>query len=142
MFKFEAITPDNFSILQQLFGDSQKDWVSPPDDIWLSRLQNSTDHTAFLVHMLDEPIGYIEIFIESATNHSIRIAITKKYRGQGLGTDVLRDFIEKQPTNIVFIAYIEPDNLLSIKVFEKAGFSLSDTQNDQNLLKFVLDRSL
>ncbi len=62
----------------------------------------------------------------------ISISLTKEFRSQGFGTQIIKESIKKAGyTNV--IAYINTSNIPSVKSFEKAGFKNS------NLLKFKFE---
>ncbi len=71
----------------------------------------------YIVSNHNTPIGSCYI---SETNE-IGIAIFKKYRRQGLGTNMLEHLMKLYP-NEDFLANINPKNEKSIRLFEKVGF--------------------
>jgi RimJ/RimL family protein N-acetyltransferase len=65
---------------------------------------------------------------EGQTAAIISISLADKYRGQGLGTQLLRAAVAaatEQLGNVKFIGYVLTDNGNSRKMFEKSGFLLS-----------------
>ena len=72
-------------------------------------------------------IGQVRIDKKFGEN-VISISITKKYRGLGLASEIIKEAVEKSKLQSA-TAYVYKNNVSSIKSFEKAGFI------DSNLIK-------
>ena len=68
----------------------------------------------YIVEIDGEAIGYFG-FVEG----DFRIAICREYRGQGVGTQVVKDWIEKFAGRCV---YVHKENKQSLKIFLANGF--------------------
>ena len=83
-----------------------------------------------------QPIGYVFFsapFVESEqVNAEVRYIIDPNYRNRGLGTKAVQqstDYILSQENISNLRAFIDPENLSSLAVIQKAGF----IETDQNL---------
>lgn len=125
MFSFVSITQENFPVVSGLFGESKDDWVGNLDEEWLEDILHTEAKTAFIIYTEAQPIGYIQLEEEAKDSYALAIFITKEFRGQGLGSEVLRSFIENRPKSEVFKAYIEDTDFLTNSAFSRAGFEKS-----------------
>ncbi len=125
MFNFDLIKEDNFPVVSGLFGESKDDWVGNLDEAWLQDILNTETKTAFIVYTEAKPIGYIQLEEEVKDSYALAIFITKEFRGQGLGSEILKSFIESRPKSEVFKAYIEDTDFLTNSAFSRAGFEKS-----------------
>lgn len=124
MFTFEPVTPNNFFIIARLFDERTDDWVSTPDKNWLANVTSDSRTGAAIVRQNADPIGYLQYDRVAKATFALALFISKPFRGRGLGSKVLADFLASRPANERFVAYIEGNNLLSSRAFEKAGFAL------------------
>ncbi len=67
----------------------------------------------------------------------ISISITKKYRGQGLAADIIKECSKKSNLNTIY-AYVKSENIASYKVFLKAGYKPISAHND--LVKMIYQK--
>jgi RimJ/RimL family protein N-acetyltransferase len=92
-------------------------------------------------------IGQVRLQQIDNLNSIIGVSISRKYRGLGYGSKILKmacfDYL-KNHTNIIINAYIKVDNISSKNVFEKAGFifieNLIYNNFNSSLYKFYADR--
>lgn len=78
----------------------------------------------YICELNDEPAGLIR-FDKKDNKLITGITIDKKYRGKKLSSKFLIRGCEivKEQTDLPIVAYIKKENILSIKSFEKAGFT-------------------
>lgn len=140
MFTFEPVTPVNFQVIKRLFDERIDDWVSTPDKNWLKHVtQNPLAHAA-IVRQDANPIGYLQYDNIAKATYALALFISKPFRGRGLGSAVLTDFMASRPTEERFVAYIEANNLLSSTAFEKAGFALVGPSEDRGIYEYEYHR--
>lgn len=125
MFTFASIKQENFPVVSGLFGESKDDWVGTLDEAWLQDILNTETKTAFIVYTDAKPIGYIQLEEEVKDSYALAIFITKEFRGQGIGSEVLHSFIASRPKKVSFKAYIDDTDFLTTSAFTRAGFEKS-----------------
>lgn len=109
---------------------------------WFNRVIQR-DNCVFYV-VVDEKdnfLGQIRFNIEN-NEAIVSISLSQLITGKGLSRPLLLKsidnlFAERKDVNIL-IAYVSEDNIASLKLFEKAGFSLIG--NKDGLLKFTYSR--
>lgn len=104
-----------------------------------------TDESAFLYIFEKEnaPVGQVRFDNEKGFL-SIGYSIDKKYRGQGLGSLIIKKGIEKliselsSSNSYILNAFVKEDNVASAKVFEKLNFLQTDIKhiNENKYLVF------
>jgi len=101
---------------------------------------SNPDTLAFLVFENEKSIGMVDIEIDpSEKTASISLLINPHYRKKGLGTLLLKTALQldcyKNCTRLD--AFIEPDNIASIKCFQKAGFEkINDLPDEDGMFCF------
>lgn len=95
---------------------------------WFHAKRADPQRAMFIV--LDDaqrPIGQVRFEPEDADGGAeVIISIAGDHRGRGLGTEALRAACEAyRPLGLArrVMAYIKPENVASIRIFEKAGFA-------------------
>ncbi len=71
-------------------------------------------------------MGQVRFDMESEKSTEIAVSISTEQRGCGYGTEAIRlacEQLRRQRPITEVIAYIKPDNLPSIRAFQKAGFA-------------------
>ena len=125
---------------QNSFNPNPIDWNS--HICWLKKKLDNPSSKIYLFHMDKEPIGVVRF--ETDNNTIIGITVASEKRGQGVGAKILKlacdKFWEDSKNNI--LAYIKKDNVPSIRVFEKAGFTLyrEDYFNDIACVILILKK--
>ena len=84
----------------------------------------------YIVSNHNIPVGSCYI----SRTYEVGVAVFKKYRKQGIGSEILKELLSRYPYNL--FANINPDNEKSIKMFEKAGF-----KHIQNTYQFIQNYS-
>ena len=104
--------------------------VAPEDhSIWYAKKRNDPNTYFFIVLLNGERVGQTKVDIQK--NYGIiSIAISKEYRGKGLGSMAISDtcisiFSENQIVEEIF-AYIKLENTASLKSFMRVGFCQDD----------------
>jgi RimJ/RimL family protein N-acetyltransferase len=72
------------------------------------------------------PAGQVRFDIDAVGRAEVDISIAPEYRGHGYGAEALRLasarlFVDTGSAEVV--AHIKPDNLASVRTFERAGFA-------------------
>ena len=119
----------------------QQEAILLPDHIhwWMTN-----DSAIYIAAYSDVPCGYVAIELQSAehedtgikqglgsckTEHyytgawEVDITVDVDHRGKGLGVDMLHSALAAHGKG-VYIAYIKTDNVASVSVFCKAGFTM------------------
>lgn len=79
------------------------------------------DKSSIFIMIKDEiPVGQIRVDIKENQGF-IGYSIDKNYRGEGLGTEILK-LIKLKITKVDLVGYVKKENIPSIKAFEKAGY--------------------
>jgi RimJ/RimL family protein N-acetyltransferase len=85
-----------------------------------------------------EPVGSVRFDIDSFNNAEISYLIDPQFHGKKLGTQLLKNGIEKLQRDYKGInsvlGYVMKENIASIKIFEKLSFENVNSEN--SLLKF------
>lgn len=103
--------------------------------IWFNEAIKRDDVALFVLMDDDMPVGQIRINISDAVAE-ISYSIASEFRGKGYGGKIVSLLIERireeMPKIKTVSARVKPDNLASMKVFEKIGFKRRE-------MAFVLD---
>ena len=86
---------------------------------WLNETLGSDNRKLFVVQVADEFAGQVRLDKQGDITH-ISVALTKKYRGKGLGTEAICKVLDRVDNDV--IAIIKKKNIASIRVHAKAGF--------------------
>jgi RimJ/RimL family protein N-acetyltransferase len=138
--KFVTVTKDNISVYAAWFEDTElRKRLSLPDEVWLNHVTSSTSQ-AWLCFEEDQAVAQIQLDTYEDKTGSIDLAVNPEFRGQGIGTKTLKEFVTS--SLVVHLdcleARIEVDNLASQKVFTKAGFVPRGTGADEDgFLRFI-----
>jgi RimJ/RimL family protein N-acetyltransferase len=93
---------------------------------WFRETINGWERELRIIDIEGESCGSIRLdFDADPTTALIAINIAPDSRGQGLGTQALKEivFIVQEFTSIgMLVAYIRPENAASKRIFEKAGY--------------------
>lgn len=120
------------------------EWVNDPQvrvSAFSSELISWEKHLAWFTHKLqdpncfifiamdcdDLPVGQVRVDVQATNQAEIDIHLAPGRRGFGYGTCLLIEAVHLifRETAVELInAYIKPDNIASIKMFEKANFSM------------------
>ncbi|RLB37248.1 MAG: N-acetyltransferase [Deltaproteobacteria bacterium] len=93
----------------------------------------------------ERPVGQVRFDI-NGKEAIISVSVDRKFRGKGLGTEMIRlatqQFFNNSDVDVIH-AYIKSDNKASVKAFKKAGFEFigkTDVKGHE-ALHFVLQRN-
>lgn len=91
-------------------------------EAWFSSKMNSTFDKIYIGLKGDEEFGQFRVDSGGLVN----VAVTEKFRGQGLGSMLIRKGIETYARDFLYFgpfkAEIKKENIASVKAFEEAGF--------------------
>lgn len=93
---------------------------------WFNRVIHRDDFVLFVLMEDDTAVGQIRINI-SDTDAEISYSISSEFRGKGYGGKIvsllIEKIIEEMPDIRTVSARVKPDNVASLKVFEREGFT-------------------
>ena len=104
---------------------------------WFNKKLTDTGTRIFILTDGAQNLGQIR-FDKSEEGWTIDYSIGKEFRKKGLGSEIIRLGIETMQGE-KFIAFVKPQNMFSIHVFEKQGFNCEgETEKEQlRLMKYV-----
>ncbi|MDP4269562.1 MAG: bifunctional UDP-2,4-diacetamido-2,4,6-trideoxy-beta-L-altropyranose hydrolase/GNAT family N-acetyltransferase [Bacteroidota bacterium] len=105
---------------------------------WFNRILQSKDTLLVLARIQDEPLGQVR-FDRKEEGVVTSISISSDFRGWGLGDILLRkalSYVKSHwPETSLVIAYVKSTNIASQRIFEKAGYQL--TEDEKGTLKYI-----
>ena len=114
---------------------------------FLNIIESESIMLFFIIDEQKNLVGYFQLSQISETEMRIGYEVSEAYRGKGYGTYAVSKALElchNQNAAYILAAYIAPDNIASVKCFEKNGFISQDAykltwfQNQQRDLPMVL----
>jgi len=95
----------------------------------------------------DSVLGYVVASAEDAYSHIISLAVRSEHRRLGIGTDLLKNLLERLKSIGVTEVSLEvrEDNLIAAALYQKLGFRLSQRINryyEDGCTAVVFERSL
>jgi UDP-2,4-diacetamido-2,4,6-trideoxy-beta-L-altropyranose hydrolase len=110
---------------------------------WFNKkMKDPNCHLYLITEENSEPIGQLRFSVIEDSRSVVSISIAKDKRGYGHGTEGLLSALEalsKETAAKEVVAYVKPDNVSSIRMFEKAGFVNQGPRvvEGQNALAFL-----
>ncbi|MDU0077461.1 MULTISPECIES: GNAT family N-acetyltransferase [Bacillus] len=104
-----------------------------PLDAWYARLSKDENDTVIMAHDGQLPAGMVSIeFVEERAY--IGLIVNPLYQLQGYGKQILQKLLTDPGFTGVreWAASIEKDNQISLACFQAAGFTLEDTEPDED----------
>ncbi|AHZ14730.1 MULTISPECIES: GNAT family N-acetyltransferase [Bacillus] len=104
-----------------------------PLDAWYARLSEDEDDTVIMAYDGQLPAGMVSIeFVEERAY--IGLIVNPLYQLQGYGKQILQKLLTDPGFTGVreWAASIEKDNQISLACFQAAGFTLEDTEPDED----------
>ena len=98
--------------------------------VWFKERIEDKNHLFFIVSNKEEEVlGQVRFDIKEE-DATISISLSRKLRGKGLSSTIVKNacekaFNEKSELKRI-LAYIKPENIPSVKCFEKSGFKFSE----------------
>jgi UDP-2,4-diacetamido-2,4,6-trideoxy-beta-L-altropyranose hydrolase len=93
--------------------------------IWFNKKLKSDETIIFIAYLEGIPIGQVR-FDKNQTDWQIDYLIDLKYRGKGLGKEIVLEGMKLMKelfnTNLKFTAFVKATNIASIKVFKKLDY--------------------
>ena len=80
----------------------------------------------------DKPIGFVDVEID-ADSANIAYYVRPEYRMKGLGKAMLEktlSWIASQTQAVVVCAFVDPDNVASVRCLESCGFTMRPSTGD------------
>ncbi len=88
---------------------------------WLEKKLSNSDCSLFIVSDAQGPLAQVRF--DDANDHTvISLSLAPERRGEGLASAVIEAAVKKASAAVVH-AFIKPDNVRSIRAFERAGFA-------------------
>ena len=112
---------------------------------WFTKKLNSPNCFFFLfLNEQFKPVGQVRID-KPKEEIIIGISIDEKYRGLGLGSEMLKqacdNYLIKFPTSEI-IAYIKEENTASLQIFKKAGFANEKLESIEGGKSYILSKTI
>jgi len=103
---------------------------------WFYKAINDKNCDFFVIKDENDLIGQVR-FEKKEAEIIVSISISKKYRGFNLSYIILQECMQKSKFKN-FVAYIKPENIASIKIFEKLNYQFDREIfiNNIKLLKY------
>lgn len=105
--------------------------------VWFNKKLTDTDTRIFILTDGEQNFGQIR-FDKSAEGWTVDYSIGREFRKKGLGNEIIRLGIEAMQSEKI-IAFVKPQNISSIHIFEKQGFRCQgEAMKEQlTLMKYV-----
>lgn len=136
-FALRPFSPDDQDFLFRLYADTRREevssfgWPAAQQEMFLRMQFNAqqgwygmayagADHQ--IVVLDDNPVGRILVFRESDANRLVDIALLGQFRGHGIGTQLLRDLIDRssQENRAVRLQVLKSNRARHL--YERLGF--------------------
>ncbi|MED4648691.1 GNAT family N-acetyltransferase [Bacillus inaquosorum] len=143
--RFQRLKEPELKILEQWFENEdtsrRMDGMLPLDE-WYARVNKDEQDTVIIAYDGQLPAGMAVMeFGEERTY--IGLIVNPLYQLQGYGKQILQKLLSDPDFNGVreWAACIEEDNRISLACFQAAGFTLEDTEPDDNGFLTLILRS-
>ncbi len=104
-------------VMSQSLNDQPVGWAEHLR--WLNETLESDNRKLFIIQVAYEFAGQVRLDKQGDITR-ISVALTKKYRGKGLGTEAICKVLDEVDSDV--IAIIKKKNITSIRAHAKAGF--------------------
>ena len=111
---------------------------------WEKRLaieKTSAVSYSYVIQSDDDPVGMARLDPDSAKKGAFKVDIllNPKFHGKGIGTLALIALVEKARELGIstLVGRVKKDNIASRRIFEKAGFVLSDDYSADGVMVFI-----
>jgi RimJ/RimL family protein N-acetyltransferase len=137
MIKLRLVSDEDCRLIWQWANDPDVRVVSFSEDSityenhvkWFeTKLNNPNCYFYIAVNREHAPIGQVRFDLKG-NQATISISLSRKFRGQGYGSKIIELGSQKifEVSNVdVIHAYVKKENVISLKVFQKAGFMVFD----------------
>jgi RimJ/RimL family protein N-acetyltransferase len=140
-FQFIPFDEKSLSIYQAWFEDDElRRRISFPDHKWFNYVSHDSSVHCWAVYENIDLIAQIQMDVGQIDDSTayISLSVDPLRRGEGTGSKVLEEFLHIYGEKYQQIeAGIEPDNLASIKCFEKNDFVKTATEDADGILTFI-----
>jgi RimJ/RimL family protein N-acetyltransferase len=154
MLKIRSVTDEDCKLLWEWANEAEVRAASFHSDPipweehvdWFRRKR--ADPNCYMYMFVDEhgyPIGQVRMDLRANGIGEVAISVARNQRGRGLGVEALWLACERvfKTTNVKrLVAYVKPNNVASIRVFEKARFVRQGNQSvgGHEATKMAVDR--
>ncbi|WP_438421405.1 GNAT family N-acetyltransferase [Bacillus siamensis] len=143
--RFQILKERELKIIEHWFKDdniSRRMDAILPLDAWYARLNKDEDDTVLMAYDGQLPAGIVSIeFVEERVY--IGLIVNPLCQLQGFGKRILQKLLTDPGFTSVreWAASIEKDNQMSLACFQAAGFTLEDTEPDEDRFLTLILRS-
>ena len=106
---------------------------------WFTNTINNPEINFYLVINQGSPVGFVRLnptsFENQATAKEVSIAISPEHHSKGLGVIAL-NLLTALHNNSKLLAFIDENNIASVKAFERAGFKPHSQTDDGNWYQY------
>ncbi|MDZ5722551.1 N-acetyltransferase family protein [Bacillus sp. SXabc123] len=141
--RFQRLKEPELKILEQWFENEdtrrRMDGMLPLD-VWYARVNKDEDDTVMMAYDGQLPAGMVVMEFGEKRAY-IGLIVNPLYRLQGYGKRILQKLLSDPDFNggREWAACIEEDNRISLACFQAAGFTLEDTEpDDDGFLTLIL----
>ncbi|MCY8782145.1 GNAT family N-acetyltransferase [Bacillus spizizenii] len=134
--RFQILKEPELKVIEHWFEDEdtrrRMDGMLPLD-VWYERVNQDEDNTVIMAYDGQLPAGMVVMeFVEERAY--IGLIVNPLCRFQGYGKQILKKLLGDPDFNGVreWVACIEEDNRISLACFQAAGFTLEDTEPDED----------
>ena len=107
--------------------------------VWFENKISSPDVKFYIIEVRDKFAGYLRLDKHNDKSYwLITIHLKKEYRSMGFGYNTIQEIIKNG--NIMLISYVNKNNIVSSRMFEKLGFNMTGTKKINNEEYYIYKR--
>jgi RimJ/RimL family protein N-acetyltransferase len=131
---FHVVDDSGLREYQTWFQDAElRRRIEPPTMLWFNYVTQTPGCYAWMVYQGNLALGQLQLNTYPNNTGSVGLVVNPKLRNQGYGKRILQAFLKRPEVmrlNQLEVT-IEPDNLASIRCFQKVGFVQASSEPDQ-----------
>lgn len=126
---FQAFSPAEFTTYQAWFKDPKlQKFLGSIDEEWLTHILHDTEGVEYAVFQSEELVAVVGLVFGPQEITITNIAVAPDHQNQGLGSQVLRQLVEKEfsANGKSWQAFVDKDNEVALHFFAKNGWLATD----------------